>query len=965
MISIPINIKTHYHLLHSLIKIDELILCAKNHGIYALGITDPNMFGTIEFIDKCIKNDIKPIIGIDLIVENISFILYAVNNNGYSNLCKIVSKKNIDAINFEFLKKYSNDILCVTSYENYDKLCQIYTTYISYSNKNEKVNALLKTKNVVYLKESLYLTEKDKDYMKYLDMIREGQTIDNYVPCEYDNALIVDIDAVDYATIKNFIDKIDIKLPVYSLSLPKYSSNSESLLISLCSKGLQKRLNNSVPARYVERLKSELKVIKEMGFIDYFLVVYDFILYAKKNKIIVGPGRGSAAGSLVSYTLGITEVDPLKYDLIFERFLNKDRVTLPDIDTDFEYLRRNEVLEYIKAKYGDNMVANIITFGTLLSKQVIRDVGRVLEISSDKIDKIIKFIKEKEPLSKLETNKEFMKLINSEEEYKKLFLISKKLENLKRHTSIHAAGIVLSGEELANRIPLYKSGGTVMTSYSMEYLESLGLIKMDLLAIKNLTIIDKVIKSIKTYENIDVKLEQISLEDKKTIKLFTDVDTVGIFQFESEGMKGFLKNLQVETFSDIVSAIALYRPGPRENISSFIKRKKGLEQITYLHPLLEPILKDTYGIIIYQEQIIEILKVIGGFTYSEADTIRRAMSKKKEDIILNCRKKFIDGAFKQGVGESVSNEIYDLVLKFANYGFNKSHSVAYSMVSFQMAYLKAHFKKYFITEQLNIVIDSSIKTKEYIDEARINNIKVSNININKSSNNYYIEEDKIIVPFNIIKNIGYEASKDIVEERNKNGKFKSIYDAISRLVKIKINRNIINSLILSGAFDLYGYNKKTLINNLENLFNYANLIKDLDEEYVIKPELLIEEEYSKSELMKIEFEMFGFYLQNHPVTKFRREGACRLNNVYQYFDNYVMVIGLVENLKEISTKNKELMAFLTISDEYGKLSVVLFPNVYKEFSNLNIGNICKIFGKIEKRMNNYQMIVKSLEILFY
>ena len=817
----------------------------------------------------------------------------------------------------------------------------------------------------MYLKESLYLTEKDKDYMKYLDMIREGQTIDNYVPCEYDNALIVDIDAVDYATIKNFIDKIDIKLPVYSLSLPKYSSNSESLLISLCSKGLQKRLNNSVPARYVERLKSELKVIKEMGFIDYFLVVYDFILYAKKNKIIVGPGRGSAAGSLVSYTLGITEVDPLKYDLIFERFLNKDRVTLPDIDTDFEYLRRNEVLEYIKAKYGDNRVANIITFGTLLSKQVIRDVGRVLEISSDKIDKIIKFIKEKEPLSKLETNKEFMKLINSEEEYKKLFLISKKLENLKRHTSIHAAGIVLSGEELANRIPLYKSGGTVMTSYSMEYLESLGLIKMDLLAIKNLTIIDKVIKSIKTYENIDVKLEQISLEDKKTIKLFADVDTVGIFQFESEGMKGFLKNLQVETFSDIVSAIALYRPGPRENISSFIKRKKGLEQITYLHPLLEPILKDTYGIIIYQEQIIEILKVIGGFTYSEADTIRRAMSKKKEDIILNCRKKFIDGALIQGIRESISNEIYDLVLKFANYGFNKSHSVAYSMVSFQMAYLKAHFKKYFITEQLNIVIDSSIKTKEYIDEARINNIKVSNININKSSNNYYMEENEIIVPFNIIKNIGYEASKDIVEERNKNGKFKSIYDAISRLVKIKINKNIINSLILSGAFDLYGYNKKTLINNLENLFNYANLIKDLDEEYVIKPELLIEEEYSKSELMKIEFEMFGFYLQNHPVTKFRREGACRLNNVYQYFDNYVMVIGLVENLKEISTKNKELMAFLTISDEYGKLSVVLFPNVYKEFSNLNIGNICKIFGKIEKRMNNYQMIVKSLEILFY
>ena len=960
---IPINIKTHYQLLSSLIKIDELILYAKNNELNVLGITDTDMFGTMEFIDKCNKNEIKPIIGIDLNIDGTAFILYATNNDGYSNLCRIVSAKNTGSLDFEFLKKHSANILCVTSYENYDKLSQIYTTYISYSNKNEKVNALLKTQNILFLKESLYLEDSDKEYMKYLDMIREGQTIDNYTIKEYDNALLIEIDAVDYETTKNFIDKIDIKLPSYPLSLPKYSINSENLLISLCTKGLKKRLNNNVTVKYVERLKNELKVIKEMGFINYFLIVYDFILYAKKNKIIVGPGRGSAAGSLVSYTLGITEVDPLKYNLIFERFLNKDRITLPDIDTDFEYLRRNEVLEYIKNKYGENKVANIITFGTLLSKQVIRDVGRILEIPLNEIDKIIKFIKDKESLSELETNKEFMSLINSKEEYKKLFVISKKLENLKRHTSTHAAGIVLSGEDLTNRIPLYKSGDTIMTAYSMEYLESLGLIKMDLLAIRNLTIIDKVTKSIKKYENIDVKLEQISLEDKETIKLFTNVDTVGIFQFESEGMKGFLKNLQVETFSDIVSAIALYRPGPRENISSFIKRKKGKEQITYLHPLLEPILKDTYGIIVYQEQIIEILKVIGDFTYPEADTIRRAMSKKKENVILDYRKKFIDGSTKQGISENISNQIYELVLKFANYGFNKSHSVAYSMVSFQMAYLKAHYKKYFITEQLNIVIDSNIKTKEYIDEARINNIKVSNININKSSINYYVENNEIIVPFNIIKNIGYEASKDIVEERQKNGKFTNIYNAISRLVKIKINKNVINSIILSGAFDIFGYSKKTLINNLENLYNYADLVKDLDESFVIKPEIKIEKEYDKSELMKNEFELFGFYLQNHPVTKYRREEMCLLNNVQKYFDKYITIIGLVENIKEIKTKNKELMVFLTISDEYSKLTVILFPKTYEQFNNIKTGNVYKIFGKIEKRMNNYQMIASRIEIL--
>lgn len=960
---IPINIKTHYQLLRSLIKIDELISYAKNNGITILGVTDSDMFGTMEFIDKCQKNGIKPVIGADLNIDGLSFILYAINNDGYSNLCRIVSEKNTGSLDFEFLKKYSSNILCVTNYENYDKLSQIYSTYISYSNKNEKVNALLKTQNILFLKESLYLEEKDKEYMKYLDMIREGKTIDNYEAKEYDNVLLFEIDAVDYETTKNFVDKIDIKLPSYPLSLPKYSNNSENLLISLCTKGLKKRLNNNVSIKYVERLKSELKVIKDMGFIDYFLIVYDFILYAKKNKIVVGPGRGSAAGSLVSYTLGITEVDPLKYDLIFERFLNKDRITLPDIDTDFEYLRRNEVLEYIKNKYGQNKVANIITFGTLLSKQVIRDVGRVLEIPLNEIDKISKFIKDKEPLKSLENNKEFMNLINSKEEYRKLFLISKKLENLKRHTSTHAAGIVLSGEDLTNRIPLYKSGETIMTAYSMEYLESLGLIKMDLLAIRNLTIIDKVLKSIKKYENIDIKLEQISLEDKETIKLFHDVDTVGIFQFESEGMKGFLRNLQVQTFSDIVSAIALYRPGPRENISSYIKRKKGTEKITYLHPLLEPILKDTYGIIIYQEQIIEILKVIGGFTYSEADTIRRAMSKKKENIILDYRKKFIDGSVKQGLNENISNQIYDLVLKFANYGFNKSHSVAYSMVSFQMAYLKAHFKKYFITEQLNIVIDSNIKTKEYIDEARIDNIKVSNIDINKSSINYYVIDNEIIAPFNIIKNIGYEASKDIVEERQKNGEFIDIYDAISRLVKIKINKNVINSLILSGAFDMFGYNKKTLIINIENLYNYSELIKDLDKSFVIKPEIKIEQEYDKGELMKIEFELFGFYLQNHPVTKYKRNETCLLNNVQKYFDKYITIIGLVENIKEIKTKNKEMMSFLTVSDEYNKITVILFPRVYEQFKNIESGNVYKIFGKIERRMNNYQMIASRIELL--
>ena len=960
---IPINIKTHYQLLHSLIKIDELVDYAIKHNIDTLGVTDSDMFGTMEFISKCNLNGIKPIIGIDLIVEELQFILYAKNYEGYINLCKIVSEKNINKLDLDFLKSHNQNVICVCDEKDYELLSNTYETYIKYTNQNEKVNALLKTKNIVYLKETLYLELEDREYMKYLDMIRDGKTIDNYVNIEYDNSIISEVNALDYETQKSFVDKINITLPKYDLTLPKYCEKSYELLISLCKAGLTKRLGGKVTKEYVDRLKNEMEVIKEMGFVDYFLIVYDFILYAKKNKIIVGPGRGSAAGSLVSYTLGITEVDPLKYDLIFERFLNKDRITLPDIDTDFEYLRRNEVIDYVKEKYGKDRVANIITFGTMLSKQVIRDVGRVLEIPSVEIDNIVKLIRDKEPLKTLENNQTFMLLINSKEIYKQLFRISKKLENLKRHTSIHAAGIVLSGEELNERIPLYKSGNTILTAYSMEYLENLGLIKMDLLAIRNLTIIDRVIKIIKKEENIDIRLEKIPLDDMETLKLFYNVDTVGIFQFESDGMKGFLKNLQVQTFEDIVSAIALYRPGPRDNIDLFIKRRKGVQKVVYAHELLEPILKNTYGIIIYQEQIIEILKKIGGFTYSEADIIRRAMSKKKENIILEYQKLFIENAIKQGIDKQIAIDIYDLVIKFASYGFNKSHSVAYSLVSYQMAYLKAHYKKYFITEELNIVIDSSVKTKEYIDEARVNNINISSVSINQSKEQYYVRNNTIILPFSVIKNIGTEVAKNIVKERIETGKFKDIYDTIARLAKIKVNKTIMQSLILSGAFDEFGYNKNTIISNLENLYNYAELIKDLDETLVMKPEMVIYKEYDNQELMKFEFELYGFYLKNHPVTKYRRDGLSRLDNVKTYFNKHITVIGLIENIKEIKTRNGKMMSFILISDEYNKLTVVVFPNIYEISHTYKIGDIIKISGKIERRINNFQMIATQIEIL--
>lgn len=961
---IPLNIKTNYELLSSLIKIEDLCFFANENNITVLGITDSNMFGCMEFINVCKKYNIKPIIGVEINVDNLHMILYAKNYNGYVNLLRIVSIRNIDSLTKEVLVKYKSDLICVINdYENYLDYKEIYElVYLKYENEVEKKNALLISDKIVYIKENLYIRENDKEYLFYLRMIRDGKTIHDSIDYNFDNHLDKDIDEIDAKTTYDFSNLINIEIPSSQFELPEYVPNKVELLHNLCEKGLNKRLDGKVTDIYKERLKKELDVIISMNFADYFLIVYDFILHAKKNGIIVGPGRGSAAGSLVSYTLGITEIDPIKYDLSFERFLNKDRVTLPDIDTDIEYLRRDEVVEYVKNKYGRDKVANIITFGTLLPKQVIRDVARVLVISNDKIEKIIKLIKDKDTFDDLLKNDMFVKLVRNDIEYEKLIRISKKLEGLKRHTSIHAAGVIISKKPLMDKVPLYKSGDNILTGYSMEYLESLGLLKMDFLALRNLTIIDTVIKKVKLDKNLFIDINKIPLNDYKTLKIFYDVDTTGIFQFESEGMKNFLKILKVKSFDDLILAIAMYRPGSRDNIPEFIKVREGKKKPHYILPELESILKGTNGIIVYQEQIIEILKQIGGFTYSKADIIRRAMSKKKEDIILKYEAEFIEGAKNNGYDENKAKSIYDLVLKFANYGFNKSHSVAYALVAYQIAFLKAHFREYFMVTLLNMVIGSDVKTKEYIDESKINNLKINSVNINISSDHYIVHNDEIYLPLTVIKNIGKEAVNHILNIRNE-GKFTDYYDFVRRTYSNKVNVKIIENLILSGALDIFGINRKTMFENLNNIIAYANLCSSIDESLVLKPEILYYDEYSNDEIMNKEYEIFGFYVNNHPVTKYKRDNTCLLKDIDKYFDKTINTVVMVDNIKEISTKNKEKMAFYTVSDEYGKISLILFPKIYEKYLFIKKGDIIKVLGKVEKRMSDLQIIVNTIEKL--
>ena len=958
---IPLNIKTHYEILSSLIKIEDLVLYAKKNNISSLGITDSNMFGSLEFINLCKKNNIKPIIGVPFLVQDVNTILYAKNFVGYKNLLNLVSIKNTKDVTNEDIVKHSEELICVIS--SYDKIDKVSTyfkeVYLSYSDKESKMNALKVNDKIVYMKETRYINKDDNEYLVYLNLIRDGKGIKSFNEYSYDNYLDYEINEEDVLTTKRFSDLINIELPKYEFKLPSYSVNSKELLYNLCNKGLNKRLEGKVSSNYSKRLNMELEVIINMGFTDYFLIVYDFILYSKKNNIIVGPGRGSATGSLVAYSLGITEIDPIKYNLIFERFLNKDRVTMPDIDTDIEYLNRYKVVNYLKEKYGFDKVANIIAFGTLLPKQVIRDIGRIFNFNTNKIDLITKTINDEVSFSELKSNKEFMRVYSSDNEYYDLIKICNKLCGLKRHTSVHAAGVIISDEVLMNRVPLYMNGSDLVSGYTMEYLESIGLLKIDLLALKNLTIINNIIKMVSVNEKVNIKLNSIPLNDVPTLNVFKNANTFGIFQFESSGMKSFLNSLKVNSFNDLILSIALYRPGPRESIPMFLSVRFNKTKASYIIPELESILSETNGIIIYQEQIMEILKRVASFSYSEADMIRRAMSKKKESVILEYKDEFIKRSVGNGINEDKAKLIYELILKFANYGFNKGHSVAYSVIAYRMAYLKAHFPKYFYSVLLTDEVSNPVKTSEYINEGKTFGVSFTYPNVNLSTKEYIVYKNEVVLPLTIIKGINKDAVDEVIGER-KNGIFKSYLEFVKRIFD-KVSVNDIKILILGNALREFGINKKTMIENLNNLIEYSKLASTLDEDLISVPELIMYEEYSKEELIDYTYMCYMFYLDNHPTTKFKR--VLTIKDIPKYFDKFVNIVLLIENIRVIETKKKEKMAFMNVSDDTGKISVTLFPNQYKLYNNLKRGSVIRLYGKVEKRMSEYQLIANKIEIL--
>lgn len=950
----PLWVKSDYSILTSLIKIDDLINTLSLNNVGVAAICDDNLFGCMEFYNKCKKHGIKPIIGVEVHLEY-TILLYAKNYKGYQNLCNINKLISDKKLNFDSLKKYLSDLVVVVPFKYMDKIDELKLLaediFIGYSSLEEKDKI---TGNKVFINKTLCLRKEDEEYLKYLYKIREED-----FKTEENVSLNFDVSVEDKKTTMYLSSLCDLEIPKQDDLLPIYSNepsfDEKKYLTDLCIVGLKKRLNGNVTNKYVDRLKYELNIIIKMGFCNYFLVVWDYVKYAKKNNIMVGPGRGSAASSLVSYSLGITDVDPIKYNLLFERFLNPARVTMPDIDVDFDAEKRDEVIKYVIKRYGKEKVSGIITFSNLLAKQVIRDVARIFDVSNYKIDNLLKNFDDKKDLKFQLDNISVKRILNDDEDLRKIYDIAIHLEGLKRHTSVHAAGIIISNKNLSDYVPLAtNSDGTYLCGYTMNYIEELGLLKMDFLGLKNLSVIDKIISKAGS-----IRFNEIPLDDKETFDLFSRADVDGIFQFESAGMRKFVSELKPTSIDDLIAAIALYRPGPMENIPLYVARRHKKERVTYINEDLKDILEPTYGIIVYQEQIMQIASLMAGFSYSEADELRRAMSKKKEDVLLSYKKQFINGSINKGYTKETAEEVYNLILKFANYGFNKAHSVSYAIVGYKIAYLKVHFPIYFESEILNNCIGSVNKTKTSINECKRLGVEIINPKINISTDKYEIMEDKLIYPLSLVKGIGTLTARAILKEREDNGNFSSYLDFVKRTYKF--GKDVLRNLILAGAVDGFGKNKRTLIENLDDAINYAELCDDLDESLVLKPEIKDYEEYSKEELTKYEIDLFGFYISNHPTSKYITDNSITTKNIEKYFDSNVVMFLYIERKKEIDTKAKEKMMFLNASDSFGAIELVMFPKTYNKFFNIPLPGVYKIRGKVEKRFSKLQVVLYDVE----
>ncbi|MBN1404929.1 MAG: DNA polymerase III subunit alpha [Candidatus Omnitrophica bacterium] len=787
-------------------------------------------------------------------------------------------------------------------------------------------------------------------------------------------------------------DKCNLQLDLHQLHLPIFEppegKDKVVFLRELATEGMNKRYPN--PDKIVlDRLEYELRTIEQSHFISYFLIVWDLIRHAREHGIPVGPGRGSAAGSLISYCLGITQLDPLKYNLIFERFLNPERITMPDIDIDFCYERRDEVINYVISKYGKDNVAQIITFGTMLAKGVIRDVARVMGFTyaeSDKIAKLVPTDLNIKLSQALQQEPELMDIYKSDKRVTKLFDTAFVLEGLTRHASTHAAGVVISQKPLVNYLPMFKTGdGQITTGYPMGSLEAVGLLKMDFLGLRTLTVVNETIKIIKRTKSIDVDIENLSLNDNKTYEFLSNAKSIGVFQLESRGMRDLLKKLRPTEFEDIVALLALYRPGPIGSgmVDDFIKRKHGHTHVKYDHPLLESILKPTYGIILYQEQIMQIVNKLAGFSMSQADTLRRAISKKTPEVIQKQRKLFVEGCAKNSINTNIADKIFSLIEYFSGYGFNRSHSAAYAIISYRTAYLKANYPLEFMAALLTSERDNTDKVVLYIDEAKSMGIEVLPPDINESYAHFtVVGERNIRFGLTAVKNVGQLAVDSIVEARKNHGKFNTLYDFCEHVDLRLVNRKVIESLIKCGAMSSFGLHRSQMISMVDHALEVADVLqKDRDsgqlsffddfetddkfkKEFQKVPDI---KEWPSSQLLAFEKELLGFYITGHPLAVYEKtlkmlskHNSASLGELTD--GEEVSLGGIITKARFTFTKKTgEKMAIIILEDLKGSVETLVFPRAFKLSGKFVVEDaIIFVKGTLNLREDTPKIIVEEI-----
>ena len=1035
-----LHVHTEYSLLDGFSRLDKLISRVKDLGMSSCAITDHgSMFGVVDFYKKCKSAGIKPIIGCEVYLAprdmeskdstldkySSHLILLAENNQGYKNLIKIVSDAYVDG----FYYKPRTDKDHLRKYSEARSLAQEYIDIFGKDNfflevqdhklaEDKEVNAgLLKLSKemdmpLVATNDAHYVYREDARIQDVLMCIQMQKTLDDPSRMKFPNdefyiksrEEMEDLFAFSPEAVENTLkiaERCSVEFDFDSYHIPTFDVpegyTSLTYLQHICNQGLVERYGDeegNVEQDLRDRLNYEIDVIANMGYIEYFLIVWDFINYSKQNNIMVGPGRGSAAGSIVAYTLKITDIDPIKYNLLFERFLNPERVTMPDIDIDFCYERREEVIDYVKRKYGIDHVAQIITFGTMGAKLAIRDVGRVLDVAYNKVDSVAKEIPFALGMTidkAFDMNPSLRKLYDGDHEVKEIIDISREMEGMVRHASTHAAGVVISKRPVYEYVPLYKNQDSITTQFTMTTLEELGLLKMDFLGLRTLTVIRDALDLIeinrekKGYKG-KIDFSKMEYNDPKVFDLISQANTLGVFQLESGGMRNFMKQLKPNCFEDIVAGISLFRPGPMDSIPTYINCKNNPDQVTYLHEKLRPILDVTYGCLVYQEQVMQVVRDLGGYSLGRSDSVRRAMSKKKMDVMEKERQYFIHGKLdendnieiagcvRNGVPEDVANQIFDDMIDFAKYAFNKSHAAAYGVLSYETAYLKCYYPVEFMAALMTSIMGNNDKVVEYMRECSSMGIGVLPPDINKSFSKFSVDGDHIRFGLAAVKNVGANAIDNIVAEREANGPYKNLTDLVKRIDSKFANKKTIESLIKCGAFDSTGDNRASLMfafedvldsisrdkkRNVEGQMSMFDMFADMGKQGELElGKIEGVEEFKDRIRLDMEKEVLGLYVSGHPLSEYSEKleqrisiTNARINKLKEEPEKLLeineqdhIIGGMIISKKLFSTKNNEMMAFINIEDLYGSMEVL---EKYKDL--IKEDQIVLIKGKISIR----------------